>query len=588
MSSSDQCAVRPNGEPLDASEIQFYNDVDDDVPLPPVSDEISTPAAGQATLQQYFRRSERPRKQSSRLMNTNNAEAVNRKANDAEDAPPRGMKSRPKAELTKDIQPLFMEDEILNPDTGLRVKGHWCLLCKKDKVPQKKCFLLGNGSSRRTHISRNPGHFLVYQRMCEKNNVPVHRQATPKDFFKDQDNSKQTTLDNFATKTPPFSSQGLLDYLVEMMVTEDDVHTFLLFLWDSNLTDDLKESDIPHRTKMREEILKRTEEAEERLRSKLETGDPFLGVTGHYIDAPADSPEDWSLKSEQLAYTPIEGNYSGDNLSRILVRTVDGYDLRDKVDIVLCMEHAVHLTAGHFISDVSPLSAKAVLARAKKLRKKLMAANPDMDDNELDVLLAGDNGEDDEDDDGGWDGDNDDVDGPTPRDAVGKALALIKQAVNRFVLLDDDSTEVPNLVKKSYSNFRLSTRDWEQLIKMREVLQEPANIQQSFSSSRHPTVWRTLPLLEALAETWRNMAATEKFVDMQDSINASLDNLEKWYGKTDDTDVYFICLMLDPNIKTAYAEESWNSVAFEEGMAKLEAMVRFKSDSLFTMVDHVA
>jgi hypothetical protein len=47
------------------------------------------------------------------------------------------------------------------------------------------------------------------------------------------------------------------------------------------------------------------------------------------------------------------------------------------------MEHAVHLTAGHFITDVSSLSAKAVVAKAKKLRKKLMADNPGMDDKEL-------------------------------------------------------------------------------------------------------------------------------------------------------------------------------------------------------------
>jgi hypothetical protein len=37
------------------------------------------------------------------------------------------------------------------------------------------------------------------------------------------------------------------------------------------------------------------------------------------------------------------------------------------------------------------------------------------------------------------------------------------------------------------------------------------------------------------------MAATEKFEDRCDSINACLDNLEKWYRKTDDTDIYFIC-----------------------------------------------
>ncbi|KAK7036845.1 hypothetical protein R3P38DRAFT_2770914 [Favolaschia claudopus] len=90
--------------------------------------------------------------------------------------------------------------------------------------------------------------------------------------------------------------------------------------------------------------------------------------------------------------------------------------------------------------------------------------------------------------------------------------------------------------------------------------------------SRFPTVWRTLPLLEAMAETWRNMADTERFADMRESILAGLDNLEKWYGKTDDTDVYFICLALDPNIKTAYTQESWDSEAHEEGLAKLESV----------------
>ncbi|KAF8200467.1 hypothetical protein K438DRAFT_1758694 [Mycena galopus ATCC 62051] len=257
---------------------------------------------------------------------------------------------------------------------------------------------------------------------------------------------------------------------------------------------------------------------------------------------------------------------------------------------------------------------KALGDADRTLRKKLMEANPDMDDDDLDTLLAGTDSDDEDKD------EDEDEDGPAPKDALGKALALVKQirvspqaqaffrkmcsetgvpvlqllgwirtrwasmftfldrlillraAVNRFVLLADDSTEVPNLVKKSYSDFRLSSRDREQLVKIHEVLQEPANIQQSFSSAKSPTVWRTLPLLEALAETWRNMAATEKFEDMRDSIDSGLDNLEKWYGKTDDTDVYFICLALDPNIKTAYTEESWNPEAFQEGMSKLEAV----------------
>ncbi|KAJ7446138.1 hypothetical protein FB451DRAFT_1376010 [Mycena latifolia] len=113
---------------------------------------------------------------------------------------------------------------------------------------------------------------------------------------------------------------------------------------------------------------------------------------------------------------------------------------------------------------------------------------------------------------------------------------------------------------------------------MHEVLQEPAKIQQSFSSAKFPTVWRTLPLLGFLQQSWMNMAARSKFASMASSINAGLENLEKWYRKTDETDFYFICLALDPNYKTAYAEHNWAPEFFDEGMAKMEA----KFDSYYT------
>lgn len=59
--------------------------------------------------------------------------------------------------------------------------------------------------------------------------------------------------------------------------------------------------------------------------------DPYLSVTGHYIDAPVDKPQDWELKSEQLAFTHFEGNHSGANMANVLIRTVDRYGLRNKV-----------------------------------------------------------------------------------------------------------------------------------------------------------------------------------------------------------------------------------------------------------------
>ncbi len=61
------------------------------------------------------------------------------------------------------------------------------------------------------------------------------------------------------------------------------------------------------------------------------TGDPFLSITGHYIIGSAEHPQEWELKTDQLAFTPIEGNHSGANMSSIIVRVLDQYNIRDKV-----------------------------------------------------------------------------------------------------------------------------------------------------------------------------------------------------------------------------------------------------------------
>jgi len=60
-------------------------------------------------------------------------------------------------------------------------------------------------------------------------------------------------------------------------------------------------------------------------------GDPFLSVTGHYIFVRPDRPNDWELRTEQLAFTPLCGRHSGANMASLLVLTVDHYDLHGKV-----------------------------------------------------------------------------------------------------------------------------------------------------------------------------------------------------------------------------------------------------------------
>ncbi|KAG1827950.1 ribonuclease H-like domain-containing protein [Suillus subalutaceus] len=145
----------------------------------------------------------------------------------------------------------------------------------------------------------------------------------------------------------------------------------------------------------------------------------------------------------------------------------------------------------------------------------------------------------------------------------------LRKGVNRFIQLADDSDEVPNLQGKSYGAFKLSAEEWKKLELMHDVLQEPANAQQSFSATREPTVWRAIPVLEYLQQTWQNMAGSSKFDDFSSAINSGLDNIRKWYHKIDETDVYFVCLVLDPNYKVAYAKGKWEPHDFDEGMRSL-------------------
>ena len=60
-------------------------------------------------------------------------------------------------------------------------------------------------------------------------------------------------------------------------------------------------------------------------------GDPFLSITDHYIIASAEYPQEWELKTDQLAFMPIEGNHSGANMLNIIVCVLDQYGIHYKV-----------------------------------------------------------------------------------------------------------------------------------------------------------------------------------------------------------------------------------------------------------------
>ena len=73
---------------------------------------------------------------------------------------------------------------------------------------------------------------------------------------------------------PPFTTDGVLDYAIELVVSEDSAlqlidkapfHRLLRYLRPS-----LSEQDIPHRMKLRKEVLARAQQAEAQVKAALQ------------------------------------------------------------------------------------------------------------------------------------------------------------------------------------------------------------------------------------------------------------------------------------------------------------------------------
>lgn len=144
-----------------------------------------------------------------------------------------------------------------------------------------------------------------------------------------------------------FSKAWLLEYITELIVTEDealqlvDKPAFRRLL--SYVCPALVECDIPHHTKLTESIkahvLTVVNVIHEHL-AKVDSqvsmtfnswtsiiGDPFFSITGHYIWSLDNKPQQWELCHEQLSFDHIEGNHSGQNTVRLIVDVIDTYKL---------------------------------------------------------------------------------------------------------------------------------------------------------------------------------------------------------------------------------------------------------------------
>ncbi|KAF5332358.1 hypothetical protein D9758_016940 [Tetrapyrgos nigripes] len=439
-----------------------------------------------------------------------------------------------KASHTWDVYLIFEKAECTNPDTNVTQSGHICGICRKKQLPAKTCFMTGSVTSLCKHIAQ------------------------------------QTTLDSVVVKQPTveFSIAGLRDYIVELVVIKDKI-----LQCAESVTNIIKAkiAGVPGKVSTTFDLW------------TSDPCNPYMSITAHYIWAPEDHPNDWTLQCEQLEFAPFFGHHSGANQAAVLTKAFEKFGIdRNKLgwqtadnasnndttmqniagvlnkanegseldsddpefwnaseQRIWCMEHCVHLGAGAFTKGIT-------------LTSSVIVPDPEQpEDNRNEDLSQ--------------------VDEFAPGDVVGKFLALIRQI--------HASPQAHAYFKKcciSTNNQPLELKLWIRTwwASLHDALDRVIVLEKSWTlvedNSRHPTLSKTIPTLEYMRSMWVAMSENTCFLPVKSALLKGIENIDKWYNKVDDSPAYFITLVLNPTIKLAYVMGKWHSDWVEAGMAALE------------------
>lgn len=120
--SSNECAVAEDGSLLDATKIVFYNDPDDDVPLPNLADSFFQAGHAPSTLGAGSRRSGRATRPSARIMDPDNTEGpmsaiMSRKRSaTVTTSTEASLRAARRAKLIPDLETIGVDEELLDFD----------------------------------------------------------------------------------------------------------------------------------------------------------------------------------------------------------------------------------------------------------------------------------------------------------------------------------------------------------------------------------------------------------------------------------------------------------------------------------------
>ncbi|KAG6912135.1 hypothetical protein DXG01_017119, partial [Tephrocybe rancida] len=93
-----------------------------------------------------------------------------------------------------------------------------------------------------------------------------------------------------------------------------------------------------------------------------------------------------------------------------------------------------------------------------------------------------------------------------------------------------------------WSAFKLLNNDWAHVTDVRDILADANNIQQVFSSDKHPTLWRALPGLKQLLSAWEKKKADPHYALHAKALEAGIAKILKYYLMLDQRPAFVLAL----------------------------------------------
>ncbi|KAF7372427.1 HAT family dimerization domain-containing protein [Mycena venus] len=510
---------------------------------------------------------------------------------------------------------------FFEPKDAKETEKRECLFCKQrhatDPHTATTKFSASTSSGvYRKHLYEN--HIEAWVEGCDQLKISIKAKEAKKHVeayraHKHQKTAGEKSNPEQGKQRTPFSQEAFVDALVDFIsinvVENEQLRAIFLML-----RAELKDSDIPHRTKIRKRIIEIWDEHLNTLQCEMAAAigmisttmdmwtdkqkKPFMAVTTHWLQAtlintPAGPQYKLTLRTDLVGFLRVPGHHDGEHLATAFLYIIDRIDIASKISRLgwVTLDNASNNDTFMTFLEIEFDKRKIPFRKSERhIRcfphivnlacKAVLGAITDMD------FAAS--------------GSADFIPDPTrattfldaiARDPVAtirttirasslrrqyfsevlkalqqKDLQLLRDVDTRWsstLIMIDRAILLREAIDKFLTNdqfwdlhkYKLGDDEWDALEAFKRILSVLYAFQQRLSAEKTPTLGDALPAFEAMIKAWERQKISHP--ETAHVVQEGIDKLESYRDRVQDVPAYILSMLINPAVKLRWFEKHW-------------------------------